>query len=730
MPKSTTLRPPRGEEPTLPGSPGGLSALDFEATLGPLPDPVLVLDPEERVIFANPAALELFEAQVGEGWQGRASRPESWRLWLKDVLEEGKAVHHLLSLGPGEEKTLWSVTLSPVRRGQGPPQGCLVLFRSVEANLITNRAVQLQQATLISILENFPTPFFLVDPALRITHINAHLERLTGYSREEVVGRLSCGEMLNTEQCGTCDCILKQVIERQQPLTGVRRVVKTKDGREIPVEITASLITDQTGKVIGGFEVVRDITPILEAEKKVELLAELTREGIFMVDENLRVIFANSKGLEITGLSREEILGLEVGRVLSPQHQRSAAELADQVRQGLQFDLQFCSTLDPLEGQGEGRRVFETNMVGAFLGGQVIIYIYLRDLSFRVQIGRELHRTINFLNNIIQCSVDGIVVVDRKGVPLIFNEGAERILGYKAEEVIGHPEVFRKFYPPAVASEIMRRLRSSEFGPPDKLNTTQISFIHKNGEEVPVLFSAAIIREHGREVGSVGIFSDLREILKIRRELQLSQAQLLQAEKIASLGRLSAGVAHEINNPLAGILIYAELLQRQLGADAPGSDYVAEIITQTMRCQQIVQRLLEFSRQSLGQRVEVDLNQVISRCVELMGHQALFHNITITQDLARELPPLIGDPGQLQQVLINLLLNAADALQGQGVITIRTSFDPPRDEVVLTFRDNGCGMTPEVKDKIFEPFFTTKPVGKGTGLGLSILYSVIRRHGG
>ena len=277
---------------------------------------------------------------------------------------------------------------------------------------------------------------------------------------------------------------------------------------------------------------------------------------------------------------------------------------------------------------------------------------------------------------------------------------------------------------------MMRRMRSNEYGPPDKLNTTRMNFINKNGEEVPVNFSATIIRERGQEVGSVGIFSDLREILKVHQELEAAQAQLVHSDKIASLGRMSAGVAHEINNPLAGILIYAELLQRDLAADAAHRENIEVIINQTMRCQQIVHRLLDFSRQSLGDKKLFDANDIIHRCVELISHQAFFHNIKVIQELDPFLPQIVGDPGQLQQVFSNLLLNAADAMNGQGRITVASRPMPQGDGIILTFTDTGCGIPPEIRDKIFEPFFTTKPPGKGTGLGLSIVYGVIQRHGG
>jgi PAS domain S-box-containing protein len=721
-------REPTPPELTLPAL---LSGEWLQALLHDTPDPVLVLDHSQSLVFNNQAAFRLF----GVGLRLREPIPfwdaSSWQNWLQRTLVNGEVFARLpltIKDAAGAQRTL-SASLNPIRQNLHSPVGCLLVFREEEIDLQSFEAVQLKEATLASILDNFPTPFFLVDRNLTVTHLNERMEKLTGYSREEVVGRMTCGALLNTTQCGTDACVLRMVMQNKSSEPRLRRVVRNRQGREIPVVVSASVITDRTGRVIGGFEALRDITPVIEAEKKFELLAELTREGILVVDENQRILFSNSQMESIMGVRKEDLLGLDLGEVLTPQHKRSAADLARMVQEGYHWDLQFCNSLEPSISQGEPR-VFETSMSGTRLGDQIIIYVYLRDLSFRVKLSRELLKNVSFLNNIIQCSVDGIVVVDRKGIPIIFNEGAQRILGYKAEEVIGHPEVFRRFYPAGVALEMMRRMRGSEYGPKDKLNSTQLTFLHKNGEEVPVLFSAAIVREHNKEVGSVGIFSDMREILKMRRKLEESQAQLMQAEKIASLGRLSAGVAHEINNPLAGILIYAELLQRQVGSEGQSREFVDEIISQTMRCQQIVSRLLEFSRQSLVERTLVDLNSVIGRVVELIMHQALFHNIQIIRDLDPELPHIVGDQGQLQQVLTNLLLNAADAMRGQGTITIATRPHAQGDGVVLTFSDTGPGIPADIRSKIFEPFFTTKPVGKGTGLGLSIVYSVVRRHGG
>jgi PAS domain S-box-containing protein len=703
------------------------------------PDPVLIADRDKKVVFLNRAAEKLF----GETLRTGDPCPICSQLTGLPLSVDG-TVRQARCLEPGESlqrapvlpKAGWTspapltVTATPISGPGDEPAGCLVMLREHQ-ELLNHPVVQLQIATLASILENFPMPFFMVDPDLVLTHMNERMERLTGYSAKEAVGRLTCGQVLNTVQCNTCDCVLKQVMEQKKPLSGLRRVVRDRYGREIPVTVAASIITDPSGQVIGGFEAIRDITPIIEAERKIDLLTEHTREGLLMADEKQQVLYLNSRMAEILGRTREELLGRHLGEILPAQHLHMALELAGLVTQGQERQTRFCSLLNQPDPDEKEPRVFETCMAVSRLGAKkVLTCLYLRDLTDRVRIERELQKTNAFLHNIIRSSVDGIVVVDTKGVPIIFNEGAERILGYRAEEIIGNAENFRSFYPPHVASEMMRRMRSDEFGPPDKLNTTQITFINKNGEEVPVNFSATIIRERGQEVGSVGIFSDLRDILKVHQELEATHNQLVQAEKIASLGRMAAGVAHEINNPLAGILIYAELLARELEKDAPIRENVEVIINQTMRCQQIVNRLLDFSRQSLGQNRLFNLNEVLRACVELVSHQAYFHNIKIVQQLDPALPQIIGDPGQLQQVFTNLLLNAADAMSGSGTITLSSRPTRRGDGVVLQFADTGCGISPEIRDKIFEPFFTTKPPGKGTGLGLSIVYGVIQRHGG
>jgi len=715
------------------------------------PDPVMVVNRQGRVVFMNPAAEDLF------GCSPRAG--EVYPLY-SEILQTNMKEHPfsieqcLRGRGPLNRAPVklrngqdgWSsmsLTASPITDEAGSTTGCLAILRDLKEDLKAQPEIQGQLATLASILDQFPTPFFTVRPDLVITHMNEHMEKLTGYSQEEVVGRMDCGKVLCADQCQTDACVLLQAMLRRRPVAGIRTVIADRQGRRIPVVVNASLITNLDGEVIGGFEAVRDISGRVEAEKKIELLAEMTQEGILMADEKHYVTFANTRMAEITGIAKKDIVGMKVSELLSPQHEEMMSELLSEPDPENLGHLCFCSTLQSDLNLQSAYRRFETCLGVSRVGKSRITYLYLRDLTERIEIERELRKANSFLNNIIQSSVDGIVVVDTKGNVLVFNEGAERILGYEAEEVVGHSEVLLKFYDLDLAREMMRRMRSSEYGPRGKVQATRISFTSKSGEEVPVNFSAAIIKEGDREIGSVGIFSDLREHERMRqeladlrehermrRELERTQRQLVQAEKIASLGRLAAGVAHEINNPLAGVLIYADMLMKEIKHNEQWRQDLEEIINQTLRCKQIVSRLLEFSRQSLEERVVFDVNEVIGHCVEMLGRQALFHNIEIIQDLDSGLPQILGNPGELEQVFTNLIINAADAMDGRGRLTISSRPEVKAKQVILKFTDTGPGITPAIKDKIFEPFFTTKPPGKGTGLGLSVVYGVIQRHGG
>ena len=213
------------------------------------------------------------------------------------------------------------------------------------------------------------------------------------------------------------------------------------------------------------------------------------------------------------------------------------------------------------------------------------------------------------------------------------------------------------------------------------------------------------------------------------RELQQVQDQLIRAGKMAALGELAAGVAHEINNPLTGVLTFSSLMLKKTDENHPWKRDLENIVQQTTRCRNIVKGLLDFARQRKPDKKESDIHFLINRTLTLVENQARFQNIKMVKEFKTGMPMLFVDGDQIQQVFMNIIINAADAMgENGGTLTIKTAFN--NGIVEVSFIDTGCGMSKDHLLKVFTPFFTTKETGKGTGLGLAISYGIIQSHGG
>jgi signal transduction histidine kinase/NAD-dependent dihydropyrimidine dehydrogenase PreA subunit len=217
-----------------------------------------------------------------------------------------------------------------------------------------------------------------------------------------------------------------------------------------------------------------------------------------------------------------------------------------------------------------------------------------------------------------------------------------------------------------------------------------------------------------------------RELQISHNELEQAQKHIFRTEKLASIGQLAAGVAHEINNPLGTITIYAHLLQKGMEADDPRREDISLIISEASRAKEIVQGLLSFARETKLRTGPMNVNDIFTDVLGLVVNQPLFHNITVKQSLYAELPTIVADEAQIKQVFLNIILNAAQAMEGNGELTITTTRED--NEIKIRIADTGPGIPPEIMGKLFNPFFTTKE--KGTGLGLAIVYGIIERHQG
>jgi two-component system NtrC family sensor kinase len=213
------------------------------------------------------------------------------------------------------------------------------------------------------------------------------------------------------------------------------------------------------------------------------------------------------------------------------------------------------------------------------------------------------------------------------------------------------------------------------------------------------------------------------------RQLKLAtQQQIGQSEKLASIGRLAAGIAHEINNPLTGVMTFSHLLRKKPNLDDQDREDLDLVLRETARVREIVKGLLDFARQSPLERVPLDINEVIRHSMALLRSQKEFLRVTLEEDLTPDLPPISGDRNRLQQVLLNLSMNACEAMPEGGQLRIATSAGD--GWVAITVSDTGHGIKPEHLNRIFDPFFTSKPVGKGTGLGLSVTHGIVQQHEG
>ena len=449
-----------------------------------------------------------------------------------------------------------------------------------------------------------------------------------------------------------------------------------------------------------------------------------------LLTRDMVVTAVNEKFLDKYGYREEELIGKQCNQILCKTEEpcpKSTCPIYHALN-----EKRGASEIIEITGS-DGQEVYEDRVCSPIFnekGDVSYIMLSLRNVTRTKLLELELRKTNEFLENIIASSVSAIVVADMKGVILLMNESARKLFGYTDKVAVGK-SIAEYLYTPGGARSIMKKLRSPDNGGIGKLHTTKMTIINSSGEEIPVEMTASIIYQGGREVATMGIYHDLREKIEIEKKLkEAERIKLEQSNKMASLGQLAAGVAHEINNPLSGILIDASLILEELDEDSPIKNDIHNIIADTHRCKDIVKNLLAYSRQTEMKRELFNVNDVIEQTFDLLKHHALLQNITISKEFSPSMLMCEGDKNKLVQVFTNIIINAAHAITGKGNIIIRTSRDKPKGKIYIEFSDTGCGILKEALPKIFDHFFTTKEEGKGTGLGLGTVKSIIERHGG
>jgi len=454
--------------------------------------------------------------------------------------------------------------------------------------------------------------------------------------------------------------------------------------------------------------------------------------GVLAVDRKMRIIVFNRAAEEISGLKREEVLNKECQRVLKGElcidecPMKKAMETGEPV---YSYEIMITNKAGkkiPVNVSTSALRSSTDEIIGAVEN--------FRDLTRHRGLWAKLREERNRAQQYLNIAGVIIIAIDEKGfITLINNKGCE-VLGYKEEEIIGN-NWFDLCVPEKVREERKGTFRKVMTGEEKEGEDYENTIITKSGEERIVAWhNTTLVDEKGLIIGTLSSGEDITK----RKE---TEVELIRAEKLASLGQLAASVAHEVNNPLAGILVYTTLFlkkyQEKKLQTKETENQLSKIKKELERTSRIIRNLLDFSRQSDADMRPIEINKVVEAALLLVRHQISLENIKLELKLGQDLPLVFAGFDQIQQILINLILNATQAMPEGGKLSIATSIaknirinESLKNTVRIDITDTGVGIPKENLGKLFTPFFTTKEKGKGVGLGLPVVHGIIERHKG
>ena len=612
---------------------------------------------------------------------------------------------------------------------------------TAEESIINQRTemrerVESERQWISQIFDSIPDEIVVVDTNMVVQDANASFLRNNGYGDiNEVRGR-HCYE-LEQRVRGECQVAVEDcpffTAMRNRSTTSLVRKHFDKMGRVRFAAIVAAPLLSVDGEVHGIIESTRDISHriLLEEELRategqLQQFMDLAPVAAFVKNTNGQYLEVNPAACALFGREKHEILGrtdLEILDRETAEAFRKDDRRVLETRGPYHSEMEIQLGVTPQYVSATRFPVTDANGEITAVGG------LLRDITALRKAESELNRTRAYVNNVANHSPLIIVTLDLAGNILTFNPGAEDSIGYKSEELVGRSVAV--FFPDEEERRTLQRTVVREGAVRDH----ETHLVRKDGTQVPVSMTVSQLKDaDGNVVGTVTIAKDI----SARRALL---NQVLQSERMAAVGRLAAGVAHEINNPLAVMGEIAGYLDELMEDDpqigeADTQDEIKtgipKIIQQVQRCRNITLRLLSFARKSAA-RVEVtDVNRAVEEIIPFVAKDAHHAQIDIEKDYEGNLPPVRIEEMQLQEIFINLINNAIQAVSAfrnsGGRIRITTRLDSGK--VVATVADNGPGIDPDVAGKLFDPFVTTKAPGRGTGLGLSICYAIVKRYDG
>lgn len=635
------------------------------------------------------------------------------RIWVKAVAAPAPA--------PAGDLVL---TLIPVSAEPWLPNPSLGPGTGSPAEEVEDSAIRI--GTLAEMLDTAPCSITVHDFTGRFLYANRRTFEMHGFTESEFLS-LTLVQLDTPESRSHITDRMDEIRRKGEARFEVEHY--RRDGSVIPLELFVKRVN--WSGVPALLSIGSDITErrqaaraLAESEERYRAAFETSPDAININRVDGTYVEVNEGFTRLTGYTREEA----IGRNSAEMGLWESLDVRDQWRAELHrkgehtnFEYRFrCKDGSIKVGLLSGRALL--------WGGEPHYLTITRDLTERVRASEERDRLLGAIEQVREI----IVMTDADGRIQYVNPAFEKVTGYRRNDVMGrNPRILksgkqdRAFYRHMWDTLLGRR-------------TWQGVLVnrHRNGSLFTVECSISpVFDQRGTISGFVAVYSDITDRLRI-------QDQFLQAQKLESVGRLAGGVAHDFNNMLSIIIGYAEMLEDEMPPGHPSRELADEIIKAGVRARDLTRQLLAFSRKQVLQPEVLDLNEII-RSLEKSLLRLIGEDIQLEVRLARRVAPIQADPVQLQQILMNLAVNARDAMPDGGVLTLGTTevtvgVDPvatpatlpPGQYVMVTVEDNGTGMTDEVKARIFEPFFTTKEQGKGTGLGLSTVYGIVKQSGG
>jgi PAS domain S-box-containing protein len=679
----------------------------FDAIAGGM----VVLDAEGRIVRSNARALQLANVTRPDDLVGlpfyaavlREHHPPSDCVIGKALLDG--------HTGHGTQRSMVRGKVFDVVASPHPSGGAVVTFDDVTSfHMLAERYRRVVETSRDAIV--------ITNRAKRIEFANPAADDLFGYADGAIIG-MPAAELLVPE-------MREDVAKREEMAFAgepqrYETIIVRADGDRRTVAVSTAPLRE-VGQITGVVASLRDVTEerrardaVTQSETRYRNLFETATDAIFTLDKRAIFTSANLATCQITGYSREELLGRSVLGLLEEEEVATVKTHFKEALAGTsqRYECHFYRKTGD-------RRVASVTNTPILRGNAVVgVLAIARDLTADRAREEALVRSEARYLRLVESASDAIFTIDADGRVTSVNRALERAIGRSRGELFGMRfiDVIEPSDRDAVWSHFEATLRGERVRGEIRYRDAQDALRVGSVTMTPIV-------EEGRVTGCLGIVRDMTE------ERMLAE-QLLQREKLAAVGQLVSGVAHELNNPLAGIMAFSQLMLAMSGATPDQQDALVTIHKEAKRAAKIVSNLLIFARQRHPERTEADLNQVLQDTLELRRYSLRTHQIEVESDYDPELPLTWADSFQLQQVVLNLLTNAEQALRNHGGekrITLRTRREG--ELIVASIADSGPGIPPDALDRIFNPFFTTKAVGEGTGLGLSISDAIIREHGG